>query len=94
MPENFVSLEGPIVNPNFRKVSDDVSLFKGKVAGVNIIAWRNYADTLSDVPIGVPVKIHGHIEEKSYDSKCYHCGGYIKKYWTDVVVDNFMIVSE
>ena len=68
---NFVILEGPVDYPNFRTVGDNVSLFKGKVAGVNIVAWRGNADALNEVPKDIWVKIHGHIEEKSYEQIAY-----------------------
>jgi hypothetical protein len=102
--ENFVSLVGKVVYPNLRKVGDkNSSLFSGSLAiptgngksqYVKISAWNANADALSEVSKDSFVKIHGHIEERSYDGRCKHCGGFDKKYWTDVVVDNFIVVEE
>jgi single-stranded DNA-binding protein len=101
--ENLVILKGTIKWPELKTVGEhNTSLFKGKlvvpVAGqadraqwIKIAAWRDVAEGLGSLPEGTPIKAHGHIEERSYDGKCKHCNGYDKKYWTEVVVDNFVI---
>lgn len=104
--ENFVRLKGKIVYPELKTVGQyNSKLFKGKLAipiegkpdknqWLKIAAWNTVADGLGDLPEGTFVKIHGHIEERSYDGKCKHCNGFDKKYWTEVVVDNFVIEEE
>jgi len=101
--ENFVSLVGKIVWPELKVVGDANSkLFKAKLAipindrfqYIKISGWNSVAEDLNDVNNNVFVKIHGHIEERSYDGKCKHCNGLEKKYWTEVVVDNFIIVED
>lgn len=51
------------------------------------------AEALEEVPNGTFVEIHGHIEERSYEGQCRHCGGYDRKFWTDVQVDYFKIME-
>jgi single-stranded DNA-binding protein len=103
--ENFVSLVGKIERPNFKTVGQhNSSLFKANLAiptqndndfqYIKIVAWGTLADGLTEVSSGVFIKVHGHIEENSYNGKCRHCGGFDKKYWTNVVVDNFIIMED
>lgn len=98
--ENFVSLTGKIVYPNIKRVGqNNQSLFNAKLAiptntgnyqYIKIAAWGATAEALDEVMDNEFVKIHGHIEERSYDGKCKHCNGFDKKYWTNVIVDNFI----
>jgi len=100
--ENFVSLKGTIQWPELKVVGEKNSkLFKGKLnvpvdeksQYIKISAWGDIAEGLNDVPKDVFVHIHGHIEERSYDGACKHCKGMEKKYWTEVIVDNFMVIE-
>jgi hypothetical protein len=102
--ENFVSLTGFIKNPTLKQVGvNNSTLFNAQIAIPNkngknqylkITAWGAVAEALNDVPKECFVKIHGHIEERSYDGTCRHCGGFDKKYWTSIVVSNFIILEE
>ena len=104
--ENFVSLIGKVVWPDFKTVGERNSkLFKAKLAipivnnpgkfqYIKIAGWNAMAEALNDVIEEQYIKLHGHIEERSYDGKCKHCNGFDKKYWTEVIVDNFIIVEE
>jgi len=97
--ENFVSLKGSIQWPELRTVGENnTSLFKGKLAipfgqdksqYLKIAAWNSIAEGLGALPKDAFIHIHGHIEERSYDGNCKHCKGVEKKYWTEVIVDNF-----
>lgn len=101
--KNFVELVGQIRWPQLRTVGEGQhKLFKSKLAipvsddrfqYLKIAAWRNMAEALADLADDSFIKIHGHIEERSYDGKCKGCGGSEKKYWTEVVVDNFIVVQ-
>ena len=102
--ENFVSLTGRIDRPNLKQVGvNNSSLFNGTLViptetegrnqYIKLSAWGSVAEALKDVPKTSFVKVHGHIEERSYDGKCRHCGGFDKKYWTSVVVGNFIILE-
>lgn len=103
--ENFVSLVGKIEKSSFKTVGqNNSSLFKANLAiptqnannfqYIKIVAWGSMADGLIELSSGIFVKIHGHIEENSYNGKCRHCGGFDKKYWTNVVVDNFIKMED
>jgi hypothetical protein len=103
--ENFVSLTGRVMYPTLKQVGEkNTSLFNGKLAiptsngsgkdqYVKISAWAAVAESISTVKDDQFVRIHGHIEERSYDGKCKHCGGADKKFWTSVVVDRFGLVE-
>ena len=100
--ENFVSLVGKIVWPDLKTVGDkNHRLFKAKLAipvqglenkfqYIKIAGWNSIADALNLISDDMFIKIHGHIEERSYEGKCKHCHGPEKKYWTEVIVDNFI----
>lgn len=102
--ENFVSLTGTIQYPTLKNVGqNNSSLFNGKLAiptnggsnqYIKITAWASIAEEMYEVPEKIFVKIHGHIEERSYDGKCHHCGGFDKRWWTNVIVDNFIVLEE
>lgn len=97
--ENFVILVGNIVYPKFKEFDNGGKLLNGKVAvpidgGTQYIkfsAWNSLAEDLYSLKRNTFVKIHGHIEERNYSGNCRHCGGPDKKFWTEVVVDNFII---
>lgn len=100
--ENFVSLKGVLQWPEFKVVGEKNSkLFKGKIAipigeksqYIKIAAWNEMAEGLNDLSKDAFIHIHGHIEERSYDGTCKHCRGQEKKYWTEVIVDNFTQIS-
>jgi len=102
--ENFVRLKGKIINPSIQVVGDyNSSLFKASLAipavdhnGYQYIKISSFkcAEGLSLLPKNTFVEIHGHIEERSYNGVCRHCGGYDKKFWTEVQVDYFRKINE
>ena len=104
--ENFVNLVGKITWPEFKVVGERASkLFKAKLAipiansdgksqYLKIAGWNAMAEALNEVGEDKFIKVHGHREERSYDGKCKHCGGADIKYWTEVVVDNFIVLEE
>ena len=59
---------------------------------IKVAAWGSLAESLSELSNNTWIKIHGHIEETSYDSKCKYCGGPAKAYWTNVVIDNYIVL--
>jgi len=101
--ENFVILMGKITYPSFKELDNDNYMFKAKLAipspddcglfqYIKIGAWGNLAEALSVLPKDSYVRIHGHIEESSYDGQCRYCKGSDKKYWTEIIVDNFILI--
>jgi len=100
--ENFVSLKGKISWPDYKLVGqNETPLFKAKlgidtgngVQYIKISAWSSLAEALSMIEKDAYIHIHGHIEERTYDGACKHCKGLDKKYWTEVVVDNFQPIK-
>lgn len=100
--ENFISLKGYIAWPSLKKVGENnLSLFKGKIVipidnkkqYVKIAAWGDLAEGLDALPKDAFIHIHGHLEESNYEASCRHCGALDKKYWTEVVIDNFVRLS-
>ena len=100
--ENFVTLVGSVSKGTYREVGQfNTGLFKGSMSiptakghnqYIKIAAWQEIAEALRDISNQAVIKIHGHIEESSYDGKCKHCQAPEKKYWTEVVIDNFIPV--
>lgn len=98
--ENFVKLVGKITRPSLKTVGDNnVSLFKATLAipaqdsnGYQYMNISSFfcADALGELPTNTFISVQGHIEQRPYDGKCRHCGGYDRKFWTEVVVDNFI----
>jgi hypothetical protein len=104
--DNFVQLIGKVMYPTLKNVGEkNTSLFQAKLAipingstdkfqYIKIKAWGNTASSLGNIKAEEYIKVHGHIEESSYQGKCKACGGQEKKFWTDVVVDNFGPATE
>lgn len=97
--ENFVNLKGSLQWGEVKQVGqNNTSLYKAKLkipiedrdSYIKVAAWRDTADALAALPKDAFIHIHGHIEESSYDGKCKSCGSAEKKYWTEVVIDNFI----
>jgi len=60
---------------------------------IKVSAWGDLAQELSTLQDGTPVRIQGIFNERSYDGNCKSCGNAEKKYWTDVLVNNFVVVE-
>jgi len=54
------------------------------------VAWGNMAEDLAQLSEDSKVKIHGRINSRSFMGNCPHCKEEQKRYWTEVVVDNFV----
>lgn len=61
---------------------------------VKISAWGDLAQDLSNLAEDTPLKVHGLFNERSYDGSCKSCGAAEKKYWTDVLVNNYVVMGE
>ena len=108
--ENFVRLKGFLKYPELKYFDSGACKFSGKVAVpisyrkngeekntqmfYKISAWSDIAESMSELVEDTPIEIHGHINERKWDAKCKNCGEVEKKYWTDVQVDNFIIIDE
>jgi hypothetical protein len=100
---NFVELKGKIVSPQFKTVTGNHKLFKSKIAiptpngrhqYLKVAAWNSNAEGLNELSENTFIKVQGHIEERSYEGKCRHCGGDERKYWTEVIIDYFIVVDD
>ncbi len=60
---------------------------------VKISAWSDLAHQLGAVTDGTPVRVQGTFNDRSYDGNCKDCGSLQKKNWTDVLVNNFVLVD-
>lgn len=99
--ENFVCMVGKITKPKFKELDNNNFMFKATLAipafesgyqYVKVGAWGTNAEYLGELKSGTYIKIHGHLEESSYNGTCRHCGGQDKKYWTEIIIDNFKIL--
>jgi single-stranded DNA-binding protein len=100
---NFVQLEGELLWPEFKATATGKLFCKFKMAipfktndgtvlksYVKCAAWESVAEALQAVEQGSWLKVTGRYNERSYDGKCKHCHSAEKKYWTEVVIDNFV----
>ena len=101
--ENFVILVGKITRPSFKELDNGNYMFKASLAipspendntfqYVKVGAWGVLAEDLGALSSGTFIRVHGHIEESSYEAECRFCKGPEKKYWTEVIIDNFIKV--
>ena len=104
--ENFVILVGKITKANARELDNGNHMFKARLAipdndeeaqyenfqYIKVGAWGTLAEDLGALPEGTYIRMHGHIEESSYDGECRHCKSPEKKYWTEVIIDNYILV--
>ena len=102
--DNVVKLVGTITKKQVT-VYGDSTLYKcvlsipapvGYSGGQNIgvSTWGEKALYLADLKEGTWLRIFGHIEKTSYKTKCKYCNGATTSYWTDVVIDNFVVLEE
>jgi len=59
-----------------------------------ISAWEDVAASLGCLPEGTPVMVEGEFSKRQYDATCRSCASPEKRYWTEVVVRGFEVVSE
>lgn len=101
--ENFVILVGKLTKTKFKELDNNNYMFKATLAipspndnsvfqYVKVGAWGVLAEDLGILSRGTYVRIHGHIEESSYNAECRFCKGPEKKYWTEIIVDNFITI--
>ena len=58
---------------------------------VPFMAWENMADIIEEIPEDLEITVEGILRTSSYESKCPHCKGEIKAWWTDVVINNIIV---
>ena len=103
--ENFVIAQGRIFNPIYKLVGmNNYPMFKASLGiptaerkgyqFIRVTAWYDIAEALSEINSDTFIKIHGHIENSSYNAPCRFCQSLDKKYSTDVIIDNFTILKK
>ena len=101
---NFVELVGQVRWSELNYTMNGNARFKCKIAvpfqtkeGETkhefhaIVAWGNLAEDMQGLTEDTQVKIHGRINSRSFMGNCPHCKEEQKRYWTEVVVDNFVV---
>ena len=98
--ENYVLLAGKLVRPftkNFasgsKKLSGrlEIPTENGKAYSLKIAAWNEVAEGLSNIAEGTFIQVEGRLDESSYDGTCKSCGTAEKKYWSEVVIEDFIV---
>lgn len=107
---NYVRMRGFLQRPKFSATAKGFPKFNATLAVpisykrggedvdskiyYNICAFGDVAEGAADLAEGTPLEIEGRINTRSYDAACKSCGAQEKKYWTEVQVDNFIIVFD
>ena len=82
--DNFVKLVGQVKYRSVSTYDNGSSLFKANIAVpsqnepnkfqyVKVSMWSNDEEALLEIKNNKWLRIMGHIEEKSYSSKCIYC---------------------
>jgi single-stranded DNA-binding protein len=101
--KNFVELVGLVKWPELTYTANGNARFKCKIAvpfqtkeGETkheyhaVVSWGALAEDMSSLIEDAQIKIHGRINSRSFMGKCPHCNEEQKRYWTEVVADNFV----
>lgn len=107
---NSVKMAGFLMYPKLTTTANGYARFSGRIAIPvrymrggqeqetkiyhNLIAWGVTAEAMGELVSEVPIQIDGTLNTKKYNGKCKSCGSPENKYWTEVQVNNFIIVSE
>lgn len=98
--KNLIVLIGYITKPNLLEYEEGKYLFTATMSIPTDEAEKHkqklkitsfeYAEQLALINEDVMVKVEGHFETKSYSYMCPSCGNLERRYWTTIVVDNFL----
>ena len=107
---NSVKMAGFLMYPKLTTTASGYPKFTGRIsipityqregeeiesrAFQNISAFGPVAEGLGELMQDTPIQIDGVINTRSYDGRCKHCGETDKKYWTEVQVHNFIVLTE
>lgn len=107
---NSVRMSGYLKYPKLTTTANGYPKFTGKIAIPisyeragekvdtqvyhNIIGWGPVAEGLGEMLAETPIEIDGALNTRKYDGRCKHCKGTDTKYWTEVQVNNFIILTE
>ena len=107
---NSVKMSGFLIYPKLTTTASGYPKFTGRISIPvtynrggeeveskvfhNICAFGPAAEGLGELMQETPIQIDGVINTRAYDGKCKHCGQADKKYWTEVQVHNFIVLTE
>ena len=107
---NSVKMRGYLVYPKLSSTANGFPKFSGKImipikyksgdkemdgkSYHNLCAWGALAEALGEMSENTPIEIDGILNSRSYDGQCKSCGTAEKKYWTEVQINNFLILDE
>lgn len=60
---------------------------------IKISAWGDTAQGLASLDDGTPLRVTGYFNDRAYDGSCKECGSLQKKNWTDVSVNNYLVIE-
>ena len=102
--KNLIVLIGYITKPNLLEYDEGQFLFTATLSiptdeserlkqKIKITSFE-CAEQLASIADDVPVRVEGHFETKPYTHMCTHCGNTERRYWTTIMVDNFVVLKE
>lgn len=107
---NSVRMRGYLMGPKLTYTGNGFPKFTGRIsipiqykagdrvvdgkAFYNVSAWGSVAEALGEMRDETPVEIDGQLNSRSYDGACKGCGQTEKKYWTEVQINNFIVLDE
>lgn len=59
---------------------------------VRIVAWGDLALTMQDLVENSRLSVTGRLSDRSYTGQCKGCGCDQKRFWYEVVIDNYTVV--
>jgi single-stranded DNA-binding protein len=59
---------------------------------VRIVAWGDLARTMQELEENSRLNVTGRLSDRSYTGQCKACGADQKRFWYEVVVDNYTVV--
>lgn len=87
----FPDFKATIVIPmEYKKEGEETRTSKQYI---KIVAYGKIAEEMADITEGTTIKIHGRLQERSYDGACKSCGAKEKKYWSDVLVSSCVVIK-
>jgi single-stranded DNA-binding protein len=100
--ENFIKLQGKITKVSYKEYQNGnrfscslaVPTDEMSFQYISVSVWGDMADQLGVLKTGTWIRVHGHMEKRSYNAQCRFCGADHKVFWTDVAIDNFVVLDE
>lgn len=107
---NSVKMSGYLMYPKLSTTANGYPKFTGRISIPvtymregqeieskvyhNICAFGPVAEGLGELIKDTPIQIEGTLSTRGYDGRCKQCGGTDKKYWTEVQINTFIILTD